>query len=231
MGTWGVGGFESDAALDWAAEFEDADLETGLKLIRDTLNFDGAGTEGMPDLAESLAVAAAEMVIVINGHPAPEPPDTHHLAEMMQHADDAEDAEPLSDEELAAETEAEAMSLGMALAEGLGRPGEIFVFEETEVFYQRPGEEQTTVMRWERGVRQPDETEDEDDEEEWTNDALDWIGRTHPASDPDLTELARQAITRVTGPGSHHSAAEWCEEEDAALWRSYLAELAAKLAE
>jgi hypothetical protein len=222
MGTWGVGGFESDAALDWALEFEDANLTEGLNLIRTALNGDD----------DQLATAAAEMVIVINGHPVPEPPDTHHLDEMIPDEDDEdheddedEEDEPRTETEIVAKTEAQTRELGMAIAEAIGRPGEVFVFEETEVFTAAGS------IKWKHGIRvEEDEDEDEDDDEDWTNEALDWIERTHPASDPDLTNLARHAVARVTGPESQ-LAGEWFEEETEVAWRSYMAELAAKLAE
>jgi Domain of unknown function (DUF4259) len=123
MGTWGVGGFENDQASDWSYEFDGVDLETGLKLIRDALNFDAAFAEGDPDCADVLAVASAELVIRINGYSVPEAPDTHHLDEI----DD--DDEPLSLDEIVAQTEAETRSLGMAIAEEIGRPGEVLIFE------------------------------------------------------------------------------------------------------
>jgi hypothetical protein len=67
VGAWGVGPFSNDYASDWAWEFENADLETGLRIIRDALNGAAAGYEGAEN---ELAVAAAEMVAVINGKPA-----------------------------------------------------------------------------------------------------------------------------------------------------------------
>jgi hypothetical protein len=169
MGTWGVGGFENDVALDWAFEFGDADLDTGLALIR-------AALTGADD---QLATAAAEMVIIINGHPKPEPPDTHDLDIL----DDEEEAEPLPDEET-------------GLKEGQG-----ILF---------------------------DDVDDEDSGEELDDEAMAWIERTHPASDPNLTDLARRALARVTGPDSQQ-AGEWLEEETEGMWRAYVAELAAKL--
>lgn len=162
MGTWGVGGFESDVALDWALEFEDADLGTGLSLIRNALNGDD----------DRLASAAAEMVIVINGHPVP---DTDHLDEIVHD----EDAQPLTEEEVAAQTEAQTRELGMAIAEAIGRPGEVFVFEETEVFHG------TGSIRWQQGRRLE---EDEDEDEGWQRDA--------PASPRRLLRLAR-ASSRI----------------------------------
>jgi Domain of unknown function (DUF4259) len=99
MGTWGVGSFENDDAADWSALFEGADLETGLNLIRDALNFDGASSEGIRSLAEMMAVAAAEMVATINGHPVPPSPDLLHLDEIEEEEqEDEEEAESPSDE-------------------------------------------------------------------------------------------------------------------------------------
>jgi hypothetical protein len=163
MGTWGVGAFENDEAADWSLEFENADLEGGLKLIRDALNFEGAGTEGIQELTEMVAVAAADLVIRINGHAVPAPPDTHHL-------------------------------------------DEIVVDEDAEDDYEFGG---------------------------FGGEAMKWIARTHPASYPSLTDLARRAVARVKGPGSG-LADLWDEAFDPAdtpIWRSYMAELAAKLAE
>jgi hypothetical protein len=60
-------------------------------------------------------------------------------------------------------------------------------------------------------------------------DAMDWIARTHPASDPHLTDLARQAVSRVTGPDSH-LAGTWLGRFELE-WRAFMAELAAKLAD
>jgi hypothetical protein len=199
MGYWGVGGFENDFALDWSLEFEDADLETGLKLIRDALNGD----------EDELALAAAEMVAIINGHPVPPPPDTHHLDEIVVD----EEAEPLSREEMAAETERVTRELGMAIAEAVGRPGEVFIFEETETFYG---------------------TDEDDDEEPYVEPAMEWITRTHPARDAQLTELARRAVARISAPDSLLSRS-WFEDETghevASEWRSYMDVVAAKLAE
>jgi hypothetical protein len=203
MGTWGVGSFENDYAADWALEFEGADLTKGLNLIRDALEFHGAGSEGIEELAEALAVAAAELVATINGHPVPPPPDLHHI-EKISYAE----GEAFTKEEMAAHSEAFTREFGMALAAEIGRPGEVFVFEETEVF-----------------------DGNQDDDEEWTDPATDWIARTQPASDPDLTDLARRAVSRVTGPDSF-LADLWEESDDqGAAWRSYLAEVAAKLAQ
>ena len=203
MGTWGVGSFENDYAADWAQEFEGADLTKGLTLIADALNFRGAGSDGSQELAEVLAVAAAEMVATINGHPVPPPPDLHHIEEI-----DYAEGRAFTQEEMVAHSEALMKELGMAIAAEIGRPGEVFIFEETEVF---------------------DGTEDDDGE--WTDPAMDWIARTHPASNPDLTDLARRAVSQVTGPDSC-LADLWQESDDeGAAWRSFMAEVAARLAQ
>jgi hypothetical protein len=144
MGTWGVGAFANDAAADWQDGFEDADLETGLKLIRDALNGD----------EDELAVAAAEVVATINGHPVPPVPDARHHGLM-------------------------------------------------------------------------------DVEAKFDDDAMAWIARTHPASNPQLTDLARRAVARISAPGSDLSRS-WFEDELGASyaleWRAFMADLAAKLA-
>ena len=69
MGAWGVGGFANDTAGDWSWEFEHADLETGLKLITNALKFRLSDRIIHQESAETVAVAAAEMVAAINGHP------------------------------------------------------------------------------------------------------------------------------------------------------------------
>jgi Domain of unknown function (DUF4259) len=52
-----------------------------------------------------------------------------------------------------------------------------------------------------------------------------------PGQRPYLTDLARRAVSRVTDPGSD-LAELWDESDDNGVtWRSFMAELAAKLAE
>jgi hypothetical protein len=150
VGYWGVGPFANDHSGDWSAGFEGADLETGLKRITDALN--GTGSGYYPD---DLAVAAAEMVAMINLRPAPPIPDQHP-----------------------------------------GMEGE--------------------------------------DEMAANEDALAWIARTQPVSDPRLTELARRAVGRISAPDSDLYRS-WFEDEvgvySAPQWRSYMAGLAARLAD
>ena len=136
MGARGVSGFANDIAADWSLEFENADLETGLKLITDALNFKLSGQITHEEAAETVAVAAAELVAAIDGHPM--------------------------------------------------------------------------------------------DKDGLSEDAMEWIARAHPASDPHLTDLARQAVSRVTGPDSY-IAGTWLEDFEP-RWRAFMAGLAAKLA-
>jgi hypothetical protein len=137
MGAWGVSGFANDTAADWSWEFKNADLETGLKLITDALNFRLTDHITYQQAAETIAIAAAEMVAAINGYPM-------------------------------------------------------------------------------------------DQEDAFSEDARKWIARTHPAADPDLTDLARRAVSRVTGPDSH-IAGSWLDHAEP-KWRVFIAALAAKLA-
>jgi Domain of unknown function (DUF4259) len=74
MGAWGVGAFENDTAADWDFEFEAADRAAGLRLITDALARaagpgDGADLDGREG---SRAVAAAELVALIDGQPIDE---------------------------------------------------------------------------------------------------------------------------------------------------------------
>lgn len=71
MGAWGEGAFDNDDAADWAAQFDGADSEAGLRLIEDALR--SAAQTGLDDYLESdigaEAVAAAELVTGIVGQP------------------------------------------------------------------------------------------------------------------------------------------------------------------
>lgn len=71
MGAWGEGAFDNDDAADWAAQFDGADSEAGLRLIEDALR--SAAQTGLDDYLESdigaEAVAAAELVMGIVGQP------------------------------------------------------------------------------------------------------------------------------------------------------------------
>jgi hypothetical protein len=220
MGTWGVGAWENDEALDWSLEFEDADLEAGLNLIRAALNFEVADTEGIPepdltenlaflrDLTEMRAVAAAELVIRINGHPVPDAPDTHGMNEWVT----VENAEPVSHEEIEASKE-----------EMLGE-----LHKELSGFYSAVAGRKVELPPVETETWTAGDDEDDDDEE-YVEQALLWIERTRPASDSDLTELARRAIAQVTADSDLGKG--WDEDRSGAVWRSYMAEMAAKLAE
>jgi hypothetical protein len=76
MGAWGEGAFDNDSAADWSGNFENADLETGLRLITDALSAAAqADAAAYLDAGDgALAVAAAELVASINGQPIDEPP-------------------------------------------------------------------------------------------------------------------------------------------------------------
>ncbi|MGH3397928.1 MAG: DUF4259 domain-containing protein [Streptosporangiaceae bacterium] len=65
------------------------------------------------------------------------------------------------------------------------------------------------------------------DESAFGEDARQWITRVHPSSDPSLTSLARQAVSRVTGPTSELS--ELWFPEHLPSWQSAMAELLGKL--
>jgi hypothetical protein len=65
------------------------------------------------------------------------------------------------------------------------------------------------------------------DESAFGEDALHWISRVRPSSDPALTRLAHQAISRVIGPTSELPKA-W-NPESLPSWRSAMAELLDKL--
>jgi hypothetical protein len=110
---------------------------------------------------DELAVAAAEMVATINGHPLPPIPDSH------------------------------------------------------------PGPEL-------------DEDEEAPDEAKFDDEAVERIGRTRPASDPQLTDLARRAVAGISAPDSYLYQS-WFDDEIGAnyapQWRAFMGELAAKLAE
>jgi hypothetical protein len=72
-----------------------------------------------------------------------------------------------------------------------------------------------------------------DYEAKFDDEAMSWIARTHPASDPQLTGLARRAVARIFAPDSDLSQS-WSEDEFggsyASEWRAFMADLAAKLA-
>src|SRR5262249_47368248 len=58
MGAWGVGGFANDTAGDWSWEFANADLDAGLKLIKDALNFQLSDLIVHEEAAETVSVAS-----------------------------------------------------------------------------------------------------------------------------------------------------------------------------
>ena len=76
MGAWGEGAFDNDGAADWSLEFRNADLAAGLRLITDALSAvaeaDAAAYLDAND--GERAVAAAELVALINGQPIDESP-------------------------------------------------------------------------------------------------------------------------------------------------------------
>jgi hypothetical protein len=76
MGAWGEGAFDNDTAADWSLEFAGADRAHGLRLITDALS-----AAAQADAATYLdaydgtrAVAAAELVALINAQPIGESP-------------------------------------------------------------------------------------------------------------------------------------------------------------
>jgi hypothetical protein len=218
MGTWGVGGFQNDEAADWAVEFRGADLETGLTLIRDALNFDGSGTEGIGALADMVAVAAAEMVAAINGHPASPLPDPDAVDE-----EDGEEDDELDDADVV---------IYVSSSDKVGDPDALRQALEVQALFNRPD----PVIAWRVSQSERDADDEDMDAEEgdlepsFDRDAMVWVARTRPASEPQLTDLARRAVARVTGPDSW-IASLWEELDDnGAVWRSYMAELAARLA-
>jgi hypothetical protein len=191
MGTWGVGAFANDAAADWALEFKYTDLQAGLRLIRDTLNGDD----------DELRIAAAEMVAAINGHPASPLPDPDATDEEDDELDDAD------------------VVVYVATSDMVGEPEEVRRAQEIQALFNRPD----PVIAW-RVTQSDGDTDDEDmdaeegdlEEPSFDRDAMVWVARTHPASDPDLTELARRAVARLTGPDFDPG---WEAEEDDARWR------------
>jgi hypothetical protein len=64
------------------------------------------------------------------------------------------------------------------------------------------------------------------DESAYNETACQWIARARPASDADLTKLARRALSRVTGQRSE--LADLWDEADSS-WRSVIGELRVKL--
>lgn len=77
MGAWGTGSFENDAAVDWLNELEHSD---GLNPVTEALAF--VANLDLDEYLEvdeaSAAVAAAEIVAALHGHP------TYNLPERAQ---------------------------------------------------------------------------------------------------------------------------------------------------
>ncbi|HXE58831.1 MAG TPA: DUF4259 domain-containing protein [Gemmatimonadales bacterium] len=72
MGTWGPGTFENDEASDWVYELEEAEDTT---LLREALEV-VAEPEGYIEAQDAaIALAAAEVVAALAGHPAPDLPE------------------------------------------------------------------------------------------------------------------------------------------------------------
>jgi len=74
MGTWGVGSFDNDDALDWADDFANA---PSLDLIGEALSAVSEMDEDeYLEVTESgAAIAAAEVVAALNGKPSADLPD------------------------------------------------------------------------------------------------------------------------------------------------------------
>jgi hypothetical protein len=72
MGTWGAGAFENDSVSDWVYELEEQNDTT---ILLDALT-EAAETDEYLDVDEGdIAVACAEIVAALNGHPAQSLPD------------------------------------------------------------------------------------------------------------------------------------------------------------
>jgi hypothetical protein len=71
MGTWAEGAFDNDDAADWAAQFDGADQETGLRLIEDALRQAVQESSGgyLDSDAGAQAMAAAELVTCLADQP------------------------------------------------------------------------------------------------------------------------------------------------------------------
>ena len=83
MGAWGAGNFENDDALDWIAELEEssgmAAIEAALRVVVEW------GAEYLDAPEACRALAAAEVVAALQGHPPPDLPDGA-AAWVSQHA-------------------------------------------------------------------------------------------------------------------------------------------------
>ena len=76
MAAWAEGAFDNDDAAGWAAQFDGADQETGLRLIEDALRQAAqASPDGYLDSDPGAqAVAAAELLTCVAGQPVPVTP-------------------------------------------------------------------------------------------------------------------------------------------------------------
>ncbi len=72
MGAWGVGPFENDDAGDWVWQLEEAE---DLGLVQGALESAAEPDGYLESPASSEALAAAEVVAALAGHPAPDLPD------------------------------------------------------------------------------------------------------------------------------------------------------------
>lgn len=87
MGAWGAGSFDNDDAVDWLADLE---RSRGVDAIAAAFGAVEAGDE--PEAPESsTAIAAAEAVAALNGHPTADLPGeiTDWLASARPHPDPA----------------------------------------------------------------------------------------------------------------------------------------------
>ena len=73
MGAWGCGNFENDDALDWVIDLEEA---KDLSFVVETLDAVIESAEDYVDAWESsIALAAAEVIAALAGHPAAQLPE------------------------------------------------------------------------------------------------------------------------------------------------------------
>ncbi|HET7602086.1 MAG TPA: DUF4259 domain-containing protein [Gemmatimonadales bacterium] len=72
MGAWGVGPFENDDAGDWVWQLEEAE---DLALVQGALEAAAHADGSLESPTSSEALAAAEVVAALAGHPAPDLPD------------------------------------------------------------------------------------------------------------------------------------------------------------
>lgn len=72
MGAWGVGSFENDDAGDWVWQLEEAE---DLALVQGALEAAAQADGYLESPTSAEALAAAEVVAALAGHPAPDLPD------------------------------------------------------------------------------------------------------------------------------------------------------------